>query len=173
MIRVEPRLYPNGEANVNDSNRVVGTAFLLRALLNAGHMHDDVDTVIGSGLSQYTQALTAKTRKLTYMPAVAKSADLTVLRPFAEPFSAEGELRLLRGNLGQAIVKVSAVAPEHRVITSPAHVFDAQVDAITAFKANRFVTDSVLIVRSQGRALAACRSCNNSLRRCRYCWIAD
>lgn len=59
------------------------------------------------------------------------------------------------------------------MITSPAHVFDAQVDAITAFKANRFVTDSVLIVRSQGRALAACRSCNNSLRRCRYCWIAD
>ncbi len=144
------RLYPNGEADVNEFNRVGGTAFLLRELLDAGHMHDDVETVMGSGLSQYTQALSADTHKLTYTPAVENSEDLTVLRPVAEPFSAEGGLRLLKGNLGQAILKISAVAPEHRVITAPAHVFDAQVDVITAFKANRFVADSVVIVRNQG-----------------------
>jgi len=153
LSRVTPlltRLYPNGEADVNEFNRVGGTAFLLRELLDAGHMHDDVDTVMGRGLSQYTQALSVETKKLTYMPAVAASEDLTVLRPFAEPFSAEGGLRLLEGNLGQAILKISAVSPEHRVITAPAHVFDAQADVITAFKANRFVTDSVVIVRNQG-----------------------
>ena len=73
-----------------------------------------------------------------------------MLRPVAEPFSAEGGLRLLKGNLGQAVVKISAVSLEHRVITAPAHVFDTQIDVITAFKANRFVADSVVVVRHQG-----------------------
>ncbi len=153
LSRVTPlltRLYPNGEADVNDFNRVGSTAFLLRELLDAALMHDDVETVMGRGLSLYTQALSADTHKLTYTPAVAKSEDLTVLRPVAEPFSAEGGLRLLKGNLGHAILKISAVSPEHRVITAPAHVFDAQGDVITAFKANRFVADSVVIVRNQG-----------------------
>ncbi len=153
LSRVTPlltRLYPNGEADVNEFNRVGGTAFLLRELLDAGLMHDDVDTAMGRGLSQYTQALSAETHKLTYTPAVVNSEDLSVLRPVAEPFSAEGGLRLLKGNLGQAILKISAVSPEHRVITAPAHVFDAQGDVITAFKASRFVADSVVIVRNQG-----------------------
>ena len=144
------RLYPNGEADVNEFNRVGGTAFLLRELLDAGHMHDDVDTVMGPGLSRYTQALSADTNKLVYKPAIAKSQDLTVLRPVAEPFSAEGGLRLLKGNLGQAILKISAVSPEHRLVTAPAHVFDTQLEVIAAFKANRFVADSVVVVRNQG-----------------------
>ena len=144
------RLYPNGDADVNEFNRVGGIAFLLRELLDAGLMHDDVDTVIGHGLSRYTEALSDDTQKLTYTPAVAVSEDLTVLRPVAEPFSTEGGLRLLKGNLGQAIVKVSAVSPEHRIITAPAQVFDTQLDVIAAFKANRFVADSVVIVRNQG-----------------------
>ena len=153
LSRVTPlltRLYPNGEADVNEFNRVGGTAFLLRELLDAGLMHDDVDTVMGRGLSKYTQSLSADTSRLTYTPAVAKSEDITVLRPVGEPFSAEGGLRLLKGNLGQAILKISAVSPEHRVITAPAHVFDAQSDVIIAFKANRFVADSVVVVRNQG-----------------------
>lgn len=74
---------------------------------------------------------------------MATSAALTVLRPAAEPFSAEGGLRLLTSNLGQTVMKASAVAPEHRVITAPAHVFDTQLDVVAAFKANRFVAGSV------------------------------
>jgi phosphogluconate dehydratase len=144
------RLYPNGEADVNDFNRVGGTAFLIRELLAAGLMHEAVDTVAGRGLSHYAQALTDAHDKLTYAPAVAQSGDTTVLRPVAEPFSAEGGLRLLVGNLGEAVLKISAVAAEHRVITAPAHVFDAQTDVIAAFKANRFTADSVVIVRFQG-----------------------
>ena len=153
LSRVTPlltRLYPNGDADVNDFNRVGGTGFLFRELLAAGLMHDDVDTVMGHGLSHYAQSLTAETSQLTYAAPVAVSDDLTVLRPASEPFSAEGGLRLLTGNLGQAIIKVSAVAPEHRVITAPAHVFDTQLDVVAAFKANRFVADSVVIVRNQG-----------------------
>ena len=113
-------------------------------------MHEDVETVMGHGLSHYTQSLTPDSYRLTYAAPVTVSDDLTVLRSVTEPFSAEGGLRVLAGNLGQAIVKVSAVASEHRVITAPAHVFDAQIDAITAFKANRFVADAVVIVRNQG-----------------------
>ncbi len=153
LSRVTPqltRLYPNGEADVNDFNRVGGTGFLFRELLGAGLMHEDVDTVMGRGLSHYAQSLTADSHRLTYAAPFAVSEDLTVLRSAVEPFSAEGGLRVLAGNLGQAVVKISAVAPEHRVITAPAHVFDAQIDVITAFKANRFVADSVVIVRNQG-----------------------
>ena len=153
LSRVTPlltRLYPNGEADVNDFNRVGGTGFLFRELLAAGLMHEDVDTVMGHGLSHYAQSLTADANRLTYTAPVKQSADLTVLRAVAEPFSAEGGLRVLSGNLGQAVLKVSAVASEHRVITAPAHVFDAQIDVIAAFKAGRFVADSVVIVRNQG-----------------------
>ena len=153
LSRVTPlltRLYPNGEADVNDFNRVGGTAFLIRELLAAGLMHDHVETVVGYGLAHYAQALTDAEDRLTYAPAVAQSCDTTVLRPVAEPFSAEGGLRLLTGNLGEAVLKISAVAPEHRVVTAPAHVFDAQADVIAAFKANRFTADAVVIVRFQG-----------------------
>ncbi len=144
------RLYPNGEADVNDFNRVGGTAFLLRELLDAGLLHENVETVMGEGLRAYAHALDAHSTTLHYQPAVACSLDETVLRPVAKPFSPEGGLRALAGNLGQAVVKISAVAPEHRLITAPAHVFDAQAEVIAAFKANRFTADAVVIVRNQG-----------------------
>ncbi len=156
LSRVTPlltRLYPNGEADVNDFDRVGGTAFLLRELLAAGLLHDDVETVMGRGLRHYTQRLAATADAsgvLAYEPAPAQSGDSTVLRPVGEPFSAEGGLRVLNGNLGEAVVKVSAVAPEHRTITAPAHVFDTQAGVIAAFKANRFQRDAVVVVRFQG-----------------------
>jgi len=153
LSRVTPlltRLYPNGEADVNDFDRVGGTAFLFRELLAAGLMHEDVETVAGHGLSHYAQALGAAQDALAYAPARAESADRTVLRPVAEPFSAEGGLRLLDGNLGQAVLKISAVAPEHRTITAPVQVFDSQAEVIAAFKANRFAADCVVVVRFQG-----------------------
>ncbi|HPV24524.1 MAG TPA: dihydroxy-acid dehydratase, partial [Casimicrobium sp.] len=144
------RLYPNGEADVNDFNRVGGTAFLIRELLDVGLLHDDVETVMGTGLRTYAHALDAHSNTLNYKPAVANSLDETVLRSAANPFSPEGGLRALSGNLGQAVLKISAVAPEHRLVTAPAHVFDAQADVIAAFKANRFTADAVVIVRNQG-----------------------
>lgn len=153
LSRVTPlltRLYPNGDADVNDFQRVGGTAFLFRELLAAGHLHDDVDTVVGRGLSRYAQALSADGQQLGYAPACAASADDTILRPASAPFSAEGGLRLLSGNLGQAIVKLSAVAPEHRQICAPAHVFDTQEAVIAAFRAGRFNADAVIVVRHQG-----------------------
>ncbi len=144
------RLYPNGEADVNDFDRVGGTAFLIRELLDSGLMHEDVETVMGNGLRAYTHALDAHSTTLRYQPAVEKSLDETVLRSTAHPFSPEGGLRALTGNLGQAVLKISAVAPEHRLVTAPAHVFDTQASVIAAFKANRFTADAVVVVRNQG-----------------------
>lgn len=103
LSRVTPlltRLYPNGEADVNDFNRVGGTVFLFRELLAAGLMHEDVETVMGHGLSHYAQSLTADSHRLTYAAPVTVSEDLTVLRSAAEPFNAEGGLRVMSGNLG-------------------------------------------------------------------------
>ena len=116
-------------------------------------MHDDVETVMGHGMSSYARTLAPHQDKaiaLAYAPPCAQSGDQTVLRTAREPFSAEGGLRVLAGNLGEVVVKVSAVAPEHRTITAPAHVFDTQAEVIAAFKANRFDRDAVVVVRFQG-----------------------
>lgn len=157
LSRVTPlltRLYPNGDADVNDFDRVGGTAFLFRELLAAGLMHDDVQTVMGRGMWPYTQALGVHDARagagLVYRPALAESADHDVLRPVSRPFAPEGGLRMLGGNLGEAVVKVSAVAAEHRAITAPAQVFDTQAAVLAAFNSNRFDHDCVVIVRFQG-----------------------
>jgi phosphogluconate dehydratase len=153
LSRVTPlltRLYPNGEADVNDFDRVGGTAFLIRELLDAGYLFDEVETVAGRGLRQYTQRVASTSDALRYEHAFAESGDITVLRKASEPFSAEGGINVLKGNLGQAVVKVSAVAREHRVVRAPAKVFNDQDDVLKAFKAGELNGDGVVVVRFQG-----------------------
>jgi phosphogluconate dehydratase len=153
LSRVVPlltRLYPNGEADVNDFERVGGISFLLRELLDAGLMFDDVETIVGRGLRAYTQKIAPATNTLSYSAAPTESADDTILRRVANPFSAEGGLRMMKGNLGQAVVKVSAVAREHQLIRAAARVFESQDDVVTAFKAGELHRDCVVVVRHQG-----------------------
>jgi phosphogluconate dehydratase len=144
------RLYPNGEADVNDFDRVGGTAFLMRELINAGYLFDDVETISGRGLRAYTQRIASTNDALRYEAAFAASGDATVLRKANEPFSNEGGINVLKGNLGQAVVKVSAVAKEHRVVRAPAKVFNDQNDVLKAFKAGELNSDCVVVVRFQG-----------------------
>lgn len=153
LSRVTPqltRLYPNGEADVNDFDRVGGTAFLFREMLDGGFMFDDVDTVLGRGLRRYTERVSSNSDALRYESAVAASADSTILRSVTEPFSSEGGINIVKGNLGDAVVKVSAVSPEHRVVHAPAIVFDEQDDVLTAFKEGKLDRDCVVVVRFQG-----------------------
>ncbi|TAF99837.1 MAG: phosphogluconate dehydratase [Betaproteobacteria bacterium] len=153
LSRVVPqltRLYPNGEADVNDFEQVGGIAFLMRELLDAGLLFDDVDTICGQGLRAYTQKLATASPTLSYVAAPAESGDTTILRSAKQPFSAEGGLRIMKGNLGQAVVKVSAVAPEHQHIKAPAVVFDSQDAVVAAFKAGELNRDCVVVVRNQG-----------------------
>ena len=144
------RVYPNGSADVNAFHQAGGMGFLIRELLDAGLLHGDVLTVAGPGLRPYTQAPELGPEGLVWRDAPATSGDERVLRPVAQPFSHNGGLRLLTGNLGRSIIKVSAVKPEHRHILAPARVFDSQEDLQRAYKAGDLNRDLVAVVRFQG-----------------------
>ena len=144
------RIYPNGSADVNHFHAAGGFGFLLRELLEAGLLHEDVATVAGRGLAAYAEEPYLREGELAWRPAPLQSLDPDVLRGAAEPFDSEGGVRLLTGNLGRAIIKISAVAPEHRVVEAPAMVFHDQEDFLAAFKAGRLDRDHVAVIRFQG-----------------------
>ncbi|MDD3651588.1 phosphogluconate dehydratase [Immundisolibacter sp.] len=145
------RVYPNGGADVNHFAAAGGSGFVIRELLAGGLLHPDVLTVSPGGLADYATAPTLTADgALAWQPAAAVSGDAAVLRPFAEPFSADGGLRVLTGNLGRAVIKVSAVKPEQRVVEAPARVFDSQEALLAAFKRGELERDFVAVVRFQG-----------------------
>jgi phosphogluconate dehydratase len=144
------RIYPNGSADVNHFQAAGGMGFLIRELLQAGLMHEGVDTVVGRGLRAYTQEPWLAPEGLSWRDAPAESGDKSVLRPVSAPFSADGGLKLLRGNLGRSVIKVSAVQSQHRVVEAPARVFDSQDEVIQAFKAGHLERDVIVVVRYQG-----------------------
>ncbi|MBS1881946.1 MAG: phosphogluconate dehydratase [Actinobacteria bacterium] len=145
------RIYPNGAADVNHFQAAGGTAFLFDQLLGAGLMHADVKTVAGPGLRRYTRVPGLDpTGRLVDAAVGGESAEPDVLRAAAAPFARDGGLRLLRGNLGRAVIKVSAVAPEHRALVAPARVFEDQEGLLAAFAAGELRGDLVAVVRGQG-----------------------
>jgi phosphogluconate dehydratase len=144
------RVYPNGQADVNAFHQAGGMGFLIRELLEAGLLHEDVLTVAGPGLSPYTQAPALGPGGLTWRNAPTASGDEAILRPAARPFAENGGLRLLTGNLGRAIIKISAVKPEHRHVLAPARVFESQEALQVAYHAGELNHDLVAVVRFQG-----------------------
>ncbi|MCW8182499.1 phosphogluconate dehydratase, partial [Verminephrobacter eiseniae] len=132
------RIYPNGEADVNQFQAAGGPAWILRELLAHGLMHADALSINAGGIAAGAQG------------APLRSGDDSVLRPARQPFSATGGLRLLQGRLGRAVIKVSAVPEEHHVVQAPARVFDAQEDLLAAFNAGQMQQDLVAVVRFQG-----------------------
>ncbi|MCW2639875.1 MAG: 6-phosphogluconate dehydratase [Dactylosporangium sp.] len=152
VVPLLTRVYPNGPADVNEFHAAGGTAFLIRELLDAGLLHPDVRTVAGHGLDAYRLTPTLAGDELTYQPPAADSLDPEVLRPASRPFAAEGGLRMLRGNLGRAVIKVSAVAERHHVVEAPAAVFDDQHDFLAAFTAGALDRDLIAVIRFQGPA---------------------
>ncbi len=145
------RVYPNGLADVNHFAAAGGMGFLIRELLDAGYLHEDVRTVWGDGLRAYTvEARLGADGAVARRPAPATSGDEKVLAPASKAFQTSGGLKVLRGNLGHAVAKVSAVKPEHRVIEAPARVFHGQEELQAAFKAGQLDQDFVAVVRFQG-----------------------
>ena len=144
------RIYPNGSADVNHFHAAGGMGFLIRELLDAGLMHDDVTTVMGKGLRAHTLEPWLDGEVAAWKDAPAESLDQEVLRRADNPFSADGGLRLLAGNVGRAVIKVSAVKPEHRVIEAPAIIFDSQEALGEAFKRDELKRDFVAVIRFQG-----------------------
>jgi phosphogluconate dehydratase len=145
------RVYPNGLADVNHFHAAGGMGFLIRELLDAGYLHEDVRTVWGEGLRAYAvEARLGEDGTVMRQPAVAMSGDEKVLAPAKTPFQPNGGLKLLKGNLGNAIIKVSAVKPEKRVVEAPALVFESQEGLQAAFKAGKLERDFVAVIRYQG-----------------------
>jgi phosphogluconate dehydratase len=149
VVPLLARVYPNGKADVNQFHAAGGIGFVIRELLDAGLLHD-LPTVSAGGLRDYTREPHLNEGALAWRGAPAASLDTGIVRPVAAPFAPDGGLRLLQGNLGRAVIKVSAVAAEHRAITAPARVFHDQNDMLTAFKAGELERDVVVVVRYQG-----------------------
>ncbi|MEX3976766.1 phosphogluconate dehydratase [Paraburkholderia caribensis] len=144
------KVYPNGKADVNHFHAAGGMAFLIRNLLEGGLLHDDVNTVVGKGLSRYAEEPKLLDGKLTWVPAAAESHDTAVLRAIGDPFQPDGGLRLMQGKLGRGVIKISAVAKQHRTVKAPAIVFDSQEAVQEAFDNGELKRDFIAVVRFQG-----------------------
>ncbi|HEX4196184.1 MAG TPA: phosphogluconate dehydratase [Caulobacteraceae bacterium] len=144
------RVYPNGSGDVNHFHAAGGMAFVVRELLGAGLAHEDVATVAGPGLGLYRREPFLDGGDLVWREGRTASLDTSILRPVSDPFDAEGGIRILKGGLGRAVMKTSAVNPDHRTIEAPAVVFDDQDQLLAAFEAGRLTGDFIAVVRFQG-----------------------
>jgi phosphogluconate dehydratase len=145
------RVYPNGLADVNHFNAAGGIGFIIRELLDAGLLHEDVRTVFGEGLRPYaSEAKLDANGAVARVPAPKVSGDEKVLAPLPKAFQPTGGVRVLTGNLGTAIIKTSAVKPDRHVIEAPAIVFHSQDALHAAFKAGELDKDFIAVVTYQG-----------------------
>lgn len=150
VVPLMARIYPNGKADVNHFHAAGGLGFVIGSLLDAGLMHDDVKTIAGFGLRRYTQEPKLDGEGVMWHDGTRMSHDDSVLRGADEPFSADGGLKMLTGPIGKSVIKTSALAAEHRVVTAPAKVFDDQADFLAAFDAGDLEGDFVAVLRYQG-----------------------
>jgi phosphogluconate dehydratase len=144
------RVYPNGSADVNAFQAAGGVAFVTRELARNGNLHADVTTIMGDGIEAYFQEPSMVDGELVWRDGVSESLDLDILRPASDPFQKDGGLRLVQGDLGRAVIKVSAVKPENRIVEAPAAVFETQEDALQAFRDGELNRDVILVLRFQG-----------------------
>ena len=150
VVPLLARVYPNGIADVNHFHAAGGMAFLIRELLESGHLHEDVKTVWGAGLSGYTVEAKLLEDKLSFTPVPEESGNTKILAKTKDAFSKNGGLKLLTGNLGKCVIKVSAVKPENRVVEAKARVFHTQDGLQAAFKNGELNHDMIAVVRFQG-----------------------
>ena len=142
-------VYPNGSADVNQFQAAGGTGLVIRELLDAGLMHADVLTVRAGGIREYTREPYLSGAALAWADA-GDSKDESIVRGMSKPFSASGGLKLLQGNLGRSVIKVSSVPDDRHVIEAPARVFDSQQGLLDAFDAGELEKDVICVVRWQG-----------------------
>jgi len=151
VVPLLTRIYPNGTADVNHFQAAGGMSLLMRELLKVGLLHGDVTTVTGpGGLERYLDEPALDNGALTWRPGPERSLDSKVVATVEQPFSADGGLKMLDGNLGHAVIKISAVKPEHRLVEAPARVFTSQNEMIEAFKNGELTRDVVAVVTFQG-----------------------
>jgi phosphogluconate dehydratase len=143
-------VYPNGKADVNEFQAAGGPAFIIRELIDAGCMYPDVATVSKGGLVEYAKQPEIKDEKLVWTELASESVDESIVRKADKPFNESGGLRLLKGNLGRSVIKISAVPEEKHIIEAPAMVFNGQEDLLKAFDDGKLEKDFIAVVRFQG-----------------------
>jgi phosphogluconate dehydratase len=146
------RIYPNGGADINHFHAAGGTGLVIGELLDAGLLHEDVRTVAGPGLRRYTTEPRLLDGVLTWSDGPRTSLDEDVVRPVANPFASDGGLKMVTGNLGRGVVKVSSINPDDQLISAPARVFDDSADFLASFRHGNLDRDVVVVVRYQGPA---------------------
>ena len=145
------RVYPNGSADVNHFHAAGGMPLLIRMLLDAGLMHEDVNTILGHGMRAFTKEPKMESDgSISWHDAPEMSGDAEIIGTVENPFSKDGGISLLQGNLGRAVMKTSAVKPEYQSITAPAKVFTSQASLQQAFQDGKLQGDFVAVVIGQG-----------------------
>ena len=153
VIPLLTKLYPNGSADVNHFHQAGGMPVVIKELLENDLLHDDVNTIMGKGLSSYTQLPTldsSANNQLIWKQANIDAAKKDIVSTVSEPFSDHGGLSILDGNIGRSVIKTSALKPQHKVIEAPAEVFNSQEELDAAYKAGQLNKDFIAVVRYQG-----------------------
>ena len=150
LVPLLARVYPNGLADVNHFHAAGGLGYLIGELLRGGMLHPDTKTIAGVGLHHYTQEPFMENGELVWRDGTSVSLNAKIISTLEEPFQETGGLKRLSGSLGTGVMKISAVAPEHRVVEAPARVFHGQDEVKAAFKAGEFTGDTIVVVRFQG-----------------------
>ena len=150
VVPLLTRMYPNGAADVNHFHASGGMAFVIRTLLDNGILHEDVRTILGQGLKAYTQEPKIRNHELIWEEGPAESLNHSIIRPVSEPFSKDGGIKILTGNIGRSVIKTAAVSEEHLIVEAPAIVFDEQTDLIDAFKRGELEKDFIAVLPFQG-----------------------
>lgn len=150
VVPLLTRMYPNGAADVNHFHASGGMSFVIRTLLENGILHEDVRTILGQGLKAYTKEPKIKNHELVWEEGATESLNTSIIRPVNEPFSADGGIKILVGNIGRSVIKTAAVALENRIVEAPGIVFDEQIDLINAFKRGELEKDFVAVLPFQG-----------------------
>jgi phosphogluconate dehydratase len=144
------RVYPNGAADINHFHASGGMAFVIKTLLKNGLLHEDVNTILGKGLSKYTKEPKLINKVIVYVEGPEASLNESIIRPAENPFLETGGLKVLKGNIGVSVIKTSAVDPSHHVVEAPAIVFDDQDDLLAAFKKGELEKDFIAVIPFQG-----------------------
>ncbi len=145
------RIYPNGSGDINSFQQAGGMALLIRELLAGGFLHEDVQTVVGQGFSRYMEEPVLAGEKAIWQAGPEQSRDQAIIATLAKPFASVSGIKVLSGNLGRAIMKISALADgENACVEAPAMVFSSQLELEQAFKDGRMNRDLVAVLRFQG-----------------------
>jgi phosphogluconate dehydratase len=150
VVPLLTRMYPNGAADVNHFHASGGMGFVIRTLLDNGILHEDVYTILGKGLNKYKQEPRIENHQLIWVDGAKETLNESIIRPVENPFSKDGGIKILKGNLGRSVIKTAAVADDQRVIEAPAIVFHEQSDLIKAFKLGELEKDFVAVLPFQG-----------------------